>query len=305
MKGTKTPFGEARRLRYFVIMCTELLKSQSMDVDLFLDKVIITARRLNPKLKEYVRSTGIMQSRPVAGNYLRFAGWLNFLRIEGFLIIPNGRTVFLANLETRENFFLTNEEKIGFFLSLVEIDNVIRVLSRLEMKNSIRDFIKGLKLSEHFVQSFFEWFVDLGILAPTGQSFGIFNLTNTGYHVVETAKQETKKDNKEMSDVEIFRTYFSFLLGSAVGVDFRVDDINIWKTFQDSLEKLGKHVRSEVDPNLYSALPIVLDLQVQLIIRYHMYVSLKELIKRLKDISPIHNTVFNWDPLANAGYVKL
>jgi hypothetical protein len=276
-----------------------------MDVDLFLDKVISTARRLNPKLKEYIRSTGIMQSQPVARNYLRFAGWLNFLRIEGFLIIPNGRTVFLANLETREDFCLTNEEKIGFFLSLIEIDDFIRVLGRLEMKNFIRDFVKGLNLSEHFVQSFFEWFVDLGLLAPTSHSFGMFNLTNTGYHVVERAKQETEKDNRKMSNVEIFRIYFSFLLGFAIGIDTKVDDIIIWKTFQDSLEKLGKHIRSEVDPNLYSAFPIVLDLQVQLIIRYHTYFSLEELIKRLKDILPIHNTVFNWDPLANAGYVKL
>lgn len=297
MQGTKTPYGEARRLKYFKIMCVELQKSQSMNVDLFIDKVLSSARNINPKLKEYIRSTGIMQSRPVVRNYLRFAGWLNFLKIEGFLVLPNGYTIFLANLEGPEDFSLSNEEKIAFFLALIETDDLLRVLGTVGIKDTFKDSVKILNLSEHFVQSFFDWFVDLGILKPTSNKFGMFDLTNTGYHVGQSAKKGQK--------VEASLTYFSNLLSSPVKYGGGATNENIWKAFEDSLEKLEKHTRSEVDPNLYSAFPLVLDLQTRLIISHHLFMTATELIQKLKDISPNHNTIFSWDRLANAGFVKI
>jgi hypothetical protein len=268
-----------------------------MDVDLFIDRVLTIGRRINPKLNEYIRRTGIMQSGAVARNYLRYANWLNFLRLESSLVIPNSYTVFLADLNAREDFSLSKEEKIGFFLALIEVDDVLRILRKMEMKNSVKNSVKLLGLSEHFIESFFEWFVDLGIVRPTNYKFGTFDLTNLGYHAAESARNGRKW--------EASKTYSSVLLSSNVRYGLNITDDEIWQSFRDSLEKLGQHTRSEVDPNLYSAFPLVLDLQIRLILAHHLLVSTTELIQKLKDISPRYNTVFSWDPLANAGYVKV
>lgn len=297
LKRSGTPYGEARRLRYFIVICKELLQSPSVDMDFFIDSLMTSVEKINPKLDEYTRKTGIMQSRAVARNHLRFADWLNLLRIERRLVIPNSYTVFLANLKGREDFFLTKREQVAFFLILIELPDIFRLAGSLKVKNAIKDYIRSLELSEHFIESFFEWFVDLNILRPTSHRFGTFFLTNLGYYVSESSKSKMQPSVSE--------TYITNLLRTNVEYSLSISDDDVWTSFNKSLNKLEQYTRSEVDPSLHSAFPLILDLQIRLIFDCHVLVSTTELISKLKDISEYRNIIFNWDPLANAGYIKI
>ena len=298
MEKRGAPYGEARRLKYFVTICNEMLRYDAVDLDLLIDRLILSVQKINTKLPEYVRTTGIMKTKAVTRNYLRFADWLNLLNIESRLVTRNSYTVFFACLQGREDFHLTDEEKIGFFLKLSELDDLIRMIKLLRIRNSIKNLIASLDLSEHFVESYFEWLVDLGILNPINPKFGNFNLTNLGYHVREAC-------NNGKTMIGISETYIEKLLGKNIQHGITISDDLIWFSFHESLKKLESHVRSEVDRNLYSAFPLVLDLQLRLVLKYHLLVSPTELIEKLKHISTDHNSLFSWDQMANAGYFKI
>lgn len=298
MEASTTPYGEARRLRYFVLMCKELLQSPSVDIDFFIEKLLAAAkRRLNPRLSKYVRNTGIMRTQAVARNYIRFAGWLNIIRLEKRLIIPNSYTVFFANVDEGEGFFLNPGEKVGFFLELIKLPEIFNLLASLRIRNAVKDFIRH-DLSEHFVESFFDWFVDLDIVKPTSPSFGMFSLSNLGYYVSEICK-------KGLEPLRVSATFISKLLNVNVKYDLDISDDAIWGSFEESLRKLAQYTRSEIDPKLYSAFPLILDLQTRLIFDSNILVSTDQLITKLKNISSHYNTIFNWDPLAKAGYIKM
>lgn len=296
MKRSTAPYGEARRLRYFVLICRELLKSPSVDIDFFIDKLLVSANKINPQLAEYVRTTGVMRTPAVTRNYLRFAGWLTILRLENRLVVPNSYTVFFANLGEREDFFLTTREKVGFFLNLIKLPKVFDLLASLKIRNAVKHFTRR-GLSEHFVETFFEWFVDLDVVRPTSPSFGMFTLSNLGYYVSESCK-------RELESLEISGTFISHLLDVDIKYGFDIPDDTIWSSLEKSLQKLARYTRSEVDFNLYSALPLILDLQVRLVFDFNRLVSISQLIQKLKDISPHYNTIFSWNALAKAGYIK-
>lgn len=298
MRETGAPYGEARRLRYFVIACKELLELTSVDIDLFIGRLLKATSNINFELDQYIRGTGIMRSRAVARNYLRFADWLDFLRIENRIVVPNSYTVFLANVNGRKDFFLTEREKVAFFLRLAELEELMRLLGLLGIKNSMNSFIKLLDLSEHLVESYFEWFVDLGILKPTQRKFGLFGLSNLGYQVREALKNTPQH-------LKVCGTYVENLVGARLDYDFRLSKDEVWDAFDRTLNRLGQHTQSEVDTGLFSAYPLVLDLQVRLIFDYNLIVSIPFLIEKLKDLSPNYNAIFSWDSLANAGYIKL
>jgi hypothetical protein len=297
MKKNGVPYGEARRLAYFVVICKNLLSSGPVNVDFLIDRLLLYAKKLNPKLKEHVRKTGIMQSRAVARNYLSFCNRLRFLELEGRLAVPNGYTVFVGNLGECENFSLTPKEKIGLFLRLVDFNEFVKLLSSLKEKNWVKDHVKP-DLSEHFVETFFEWFVDLGIVKPSSQRFGVFFLTSLGDHVKEACKQYKDK-------FEISRIFASYVLDAPIKRDLDISDIDFWKQFTPSFKRLSQYTRSEIDPNLYSALPAILDLQVNLILNFKQLSSIERLIEKLKNISMGYDAIFSWDPLVGAGYIKL
>jgi hypothetical protein len=209
----------------------------------------------------------------------------------------NSHTVFFANLKGREGFSLTHTEKVAFFLHLIKLGELSRLLSSLKIQSAIKDYIRS-DLSEHFVESFFEWFVDLGILKPTSPRFGQFRLTPLGYQAKEAFEKE----------LELFKasgSYITNLLNVPVKYHLNISDDDVWISFEKSLRKLAKYTRSEVDPYLYSAFPLILDLQIRLILDYHLLIPTTQLIQKLKHISARYNTVFSWDSLANAGYVKI
>lgn len=291
-----SPYGEARRLRYFVVICRELLKSPVVNIDFFADRLLMVTKKINPMLLKYVRTTGILNSKAVARNYLRFADWLNFIRLDNRLVVPNSYTVFFANLSEQEDFFLTKEEKVGFFLNFRNFQELSSLLASLKIENAIKDFIR-VDLSEHFVESFFEWFLDLGIVKPTSPKFGRFILTNLGYQVRESSKNQLPQD--------IYRTYISNLLGFDVQPDLNLSNDAFWSCFDKSLQKHSHYIRSEINHNLYSALSSILDMQIRLVFEHHKLVHIDKIIEKLKDISSNHDAIFSWDSLAKAGYVKI
>ena len=298
MKETGAPYGEARRLRYFVVICRELLGLPSVDIDLFIDRLLRATGNINLDLSRYLRETGILQSRAVARNYLRFADWLGFLRIENRIVVPNSYTVFFAKVNGRNDFFLSEKEKVAFFLKLTELEKFVQLIGSLRIKNSIQDFVKLLNVSEHFIESYFEWLVDLAILKPTQRKFGVFDLSNLGYQVLEASRNARQKQNNTCS------TYIENLLGIRLESETRLSEDDVWNLLEMTLSKLGQYTRSEVDSELYSAYPLVLDMQIRLIFDHHLMISIPHLIDKLKDISPSHNAIFSWDSLAVAGYVK-
>jgi hypothetical protein len=133
LKKRGAPYGEARRLRYLVTICDEALRYDAVDIDLFIDRLVTSVQKINPKLTGYIRTTGIMQTKAVTRNYLRFADWLNLLDIENRLVSRNSYTVFFACLQGREDFYLTDEEKIGFFLKLIELNDLVRLIKLLRI----------------------------------------------------------------------------------------------------------------------------------------------------------------------------
>ena len=289
------PYGEARRLRYFVLISTELLRSDSVDIDLFIDRFLRTIESTNLELPHYVRDTGIIQSRAVARNYLRFANWLNFIRIENRIVIPNSYTVFLANLDGRPDFFLTNREKIAFFLRLIELRDFKSLICSLRIENSIKESVKMLSLSEHFVETYYEWLIDLAILKPTRRKFGQFCLTNLGYQTGEAIKRSDQTISK----------YAEQVLGVTLATILEISDDELWKAVKKSIDRLGSYARSEIDSGLYSAYPLILDLQMQLILEHHCLISKTEIVKRLNAVSTNYNAVFSWDSLADSSFLKL
>lgn len=272
MEKRGSPYGEARRLRYFVFICEKLLKSPSVDFDFFIERLLASVERLNPRLDQYVRNTGIMKSRAVIRNYLRFADWLDLIRIEQRLVGPNGYTVFFANLEKREDFFLTEREKVAFFLHLSRFDSVVELLCSLRVKNAINEYVRR-DLTEHFVETYFEWFVDLGLLSARARRFGSFDLTHLGYRVHGSC-------GNEMRNNIIIETYLTELLRSPIKSTSDVSKSLIWDVFVASLTKLGRYTRSQVDPSLYSALPSILELQTRLIVDHHVFMTLWELTQK-------------------------
>lgn len=295
MRESGSPLGEARRLRYFVLISSKLLESQSVDMDLFIEKLVKAAEIINPDLKNYIRDTGVLQSNAVARNYLRFADWLGFLRIENRIVTPTGYTVFLANLDGKKGFFLTEKEKIVFFLRLIDLKDFQNLICHLKVENSIKEYVDRLDLSEHFIESYFEWLVDFGILKPTKRRFGSFSLANLGYQVREALKQKDQIQTK----------YAGLILGTNLSNTLQISDDDVWRLMNQAVNKLGLYTRSEVDNSLYSAYPLVLETRIQLILEYHIVLPMSELLKKLKGIAANHNALFSWDNMADSGYLKI
>jgi hypothetical protein len=295
-EAKRSPLGEARRLRYFMLISSKLLESPSVDMDLFIERLVKAAKIINPELKNYVRDTGVLQSNAVARNYLRFADWLDFLKLENRIVIPNSYTVFLANLDNWKSFDLTNKEKIVFFMKLIGLEDFKNLLRTLRVDdNAIKDYIALLKSSEHFVESYFEWLVDLGVLKPTRRKFGLFYLSNMGYQISEALRK-----NEE----EVSKKYAEIVIGKSLSNSNQVSDTQVWELLRKAVDKLGRCARSEIDSSLYSAYPLILELQINLVFEYQTMVSELDLVKKLKEMAPNYNALFSWDNMSNAGYLK-
>lgn len=296
MHRTGIPYGEARRLRYFTLVCEQLLVSRSVDIGFLTARILPVAKRINPELERHARKTGVMRTRAVARNYIDFCDWLGFLQFDGRLVTPNGLTVFVANIDSRKDFSLSKREKIGLFLRIIEKQEIKQLLSSLRLKNRVKDYTS--LFSEHFVESFFEWFVDLEVLRPSSRAFGYFILTPGGY-------QSRESFVTSKSELETSRAFSSFVLGRDISVGLSISDSRVREVILSSLQRLSSHIRSELDSSLYSALPILLDAQLEVAVKYHQLAPLRALIERLEHLSRSENMIFKWDPFTKRGYLKV
>ena len=72
-----------------------------------------------------------------------------------------------------------------------------------------------------------------------------------------------------------------------------------------SIEGVSRiYTKSEIDPNLFSALPIMLDLQLELILKYNCLISFKKMITALRKVLSKYDIVLSWDDLSDAGFIK-
>lgn len=184
--------------------------------------------------------------------------------------------------------------RLPFFIKLVDIENFLKLVHSLAPVNHVKKFIDIIGVSEHFIESYFEWLVDLGVLKPTKGKFGSFILTDIGCQLC----------NMELDKNEIIRKYVQAMLNSKIEA-FYVVDADIWEALRKSIGKLGHYAQSEVNPLLFSALPLVLNMQVYLITECHSFISIEGIVKRLKVISPNYGAIFSWDNIVNEGYLKL
>jgi hypothetical protein len=297
-EGERLPYGEGRRIRYYFLICRETLGSEgTVDQALFYERVVSASLRINPLLRTHLRRTGVLEKISVARNYVRYCNWLNLVRIESRFVVPNGYTVFLSNLTRGKGFQLSRDEKLGFFFRAVEKHEFRGLLMELEPSSKVKRYkLEGM--SEHFVETFFEWFVDLEILMPLARRFGNFVLTSVG------------KDAKEAAGLQgpisgLSSAYASAILGRKVVVGGPVSDDQLSHWIGTSIAKNGADTKSQLDSKLHSALPHILDVQLRAVKEDGKLLEIQDIIGRLQQLSDKGKLLFNWDSLSYSGYVKL
>lgn len=293
----KLPYGEARRLRYFIEICKSLVKTGPISTDLLIETVLEDVSDLNLSLEKHIRRTGRMKTASVVRSYLHYCEWFDLLHHDGHLVVPTSRTVFLARLDKYCGFSLTSREKIAMFLTIIEKDEVVAILSELRNRNRIRDFTQGL--SDHLVESVFEWFVDLNLLYPSAGTFGFFDTSSVGSDVIEALHRKNPAREKA-----ILR-YCSRILKRDVKSNVKIPKNMILRVFNKSRKHMARSTQSQWDRKLYSAMPILLDFQIRLLFAFGYFLSIPQIIQIVKDISITYGMDFKWDPLANSGYLKL
>jgi hypothetical protein len=267
------------------------------DIDLFYQRVMVSARSINPVLKSsYIRKTGVMETLPVIRNYVRFANWIRLVDIEGHFVNANAYTRHLSNLQTRNDFALSPAEKMGFFLRIIEKVEVKSLLAKLGPMNKIANFLDAM--SEHYVETFFEWFVDLGILKPTAKTGGAFVVSSDMWETVKSAGRDVK-------DAEMGAHFAEGVLGSPISSSEKLPRTTLLRLLNESIGRSGQMTVSEVDPRLHSALPHILDVQLNSILENRRFYRIDFLVSRLKALSADGAILFNWDPLTSAGYLKM
>lgn len=292
-----TPFGEARRLGYFLLICRLLLLTGPTDRDAFSESIVKRAEKMKPLLRQYKRTTGILRSIPVCRNYVEFAAWMDFIKIDGRMIVPNGYTIFLAKLSAQDSFNLSNREKIAVFLHLLSKSREFsRVLGILESVIVPSDLFKH-DLNEHLAETILEWLVDLEIIGPRTKQRGFFLVNEIG----KSLKRPLLRSNLNMVCAE----YSSRILRQRVVPTVKVPRKMLWESVQYSIRKLSPQTRSEIDPSLHSALPLLLETQLRLAEAHGKFLSLSDIIDQTSIVSTYYGAMFRWNAMSQSGYIKV
>ena len=323
------PYGEARRLRYIFLSCSEL-NGESVEITNFIEKILNKSNNINEYLGSYVRSTGILRTPAVCRNYLRFTEWLGLLKIDSKFVIPTGYTIFFGHIAKNQNFYLSTQEKISFFCHIfpfeskggkaiyttkkhygeITLSEIIKfLLKNIENKLTPNKFLKlaevnNLPLDEHIIETILEWFVDLDLLVHKKQKGGYYNPTAFGIMISRYLKNNCNDDI-------ICKHIFSKLLNKNIKTIEKIKLPTICKRLENIIinEEIAELVKSRLDPRQYSALPIVLYLQLKLLTEDMVYISFKKLIQTLEDINKkdyiCTNITFEWDYLAEEGFIRI
>jgi hypothetical protein len=298
-KRDGTPYGEARRLRYISEICNLLTDTGNIDATLLTERIKSKADDLEQLRTAHIRISGKIGTRNVAHNYIEFSRWLEVINRSGHLASPNGYTLLFSEIYGGPAFRLTNEEKIAFFQTISRKGQVIDVLASLKRENYVKDTVKKFRqYGEHFIETFFEWFVDLGILKTSTSSSREFYLTATG----ESLVNEMEADR---SDVKMTSNFCSSVLRRTISNDAESGRFVIDSTFKLSFKTLQNKTRSELGNNLYTALPILLYMQSYLIVKHNLYLRVKDIAALLSEskLSSIGHIHLNWEDASRKGHI--
>jgi len=142
-----------------------------------------------------------------------------------------------------------------------------------------------------------EWLVDLNVLRSSSKKFGKYSLNYKFSNLVKLIKT--------IGNDDLINLYCSFLLGKNILVNRSLNDKLLWEQLITSLYKTKEYTRSEIDRNLFSALPCILDFQVQLILKYQTYMSLEAIIDKIQEIAINFNSFFAWNYMKQGGQLQL
>jgi len=292
----RKPLGEARRLRYLSFICESLYKGQEVDQDFFIDLCLNNVQTMNNTLKNYRRTTGIMQTHAVMRNYISYCKWLNLLKKESNFIFPNSYTIYFASIANNKKFPLINKEKLSYFLLLTKKEIFKEFLMGLKIRSTPIDYIFG-DINEHRAETFLEWCVDLGILHSNSKKFGKYSIFSNFINF----PQKTKVS----SLVELLQEYFSKTLNKKILISKDVPDEILWREAMISLNKTANYTRSEIDDNLFSALPMIFNLQIELVLKMNRLIPLDILNNRIEKLARSHNSIYKWNYLTDGGFIQL
>jgi hypothetical protein len=290
-----SPLGEARRLRYISFICDNLKEKKEIDEDYFTELVLKKTLKLNAELKKHIRSTGIMRTKAVMRNYLSYCSWLNLIKKESNILISNNYTIYFGYI-SNNNFILSNKEKISYFNFLIKNNKFKTFLSMLKLLSTPKNYLNN-DFDEHLIETFLEWCVDLEILTSYSKKFGKYRLRhkfiNFPNFVIEN------------SDENIFQKYSSEILNSKLQISSNISYDLVWDNAMLALYRTAKYTKSEMDEKLFSALPMIYDLQMELILQYNRIIPIKNLILKMVEISKEKKVLFEWNFLADGGFVHL
>jgi hypothetical protein len=292
-----TPLGEARRLRYFSIICYYLKDKKEVDDVFFTEFLLKKLGSFNIKLEKFKRTTGPMRTPAVIRNYISYSKWINLLKKEGHILVPNGYTIYFASIFNSNSFELTTKEKLSYFIFFLKIPSFKKFLCNLKNKSTAKDYFY-LDYDEHMAETYLEWCVDLDIMTTYSKKFGKFYLNskflNFSYLCQDIFPEEV-----------IIQKYASLILNQEIQISSNISNEVLWNNGMISLNKTMAYTKSELDEKLHSALPMIFDLQIEIIIKYNRIIPLKELINRMEVFSRNNNTEFKWDFLLDGGFIKL
>lgn len=297
-----TPYGEARRLRYISLIAKLTSETGSIDADLLAERIKMISDGMRQQLDAHIRRTGRIGTVNVAHNYIEFGRWLGIIDKVGHLVSPNGYTLLISEIYNGDNFGLSEKEKIAFIEILLKKEQVADLLSRLKFENEARDFSEfegeHADKKEHFVQTFFDWYVDLDILRPKTSSSRKFLLTEIGEALINGIG--TKESN-----ANIVASYCSGLLKKPVSTDIEAAKYVIDSSFKNSFEVMKTKARSELGNHVYTALPIFLYLQLYLITEHLLSLKLEDIADVVKNCALSKNGVVRlvWNNITSKGHM--
>ena len=289
------PYGEARRLAYFRLICQQAERVLPSDISVLAEQVLSESKKVSSALRKYKRTTGKMESMNVCYNYLRFCSWLELLKIEGPLVSKNSYTVFLSTLEPGDGFNLSRIEKLAYFVHLwshvPDLASSLRILSTSRPTPSGR--LVRSNVSEHYAETYVEWFVDLELATPTRQQFGGFFLSRIGSAVNPTDSFESA-----------CCAFASSILSHDVELSREVSLDYVWQELVSLSETLFPHIRNPVDQNLVAVLPVLLHLQVRLMLLKHNFIPFDGIVSLAKKATETHSATFTWDSAYKSGFLR-
>lgn len=291
------PYVEARRIRYLTIICDILLSRGASDIELIIDLLLVKTKKLNENLTVHVRTTGILRSHAVAKGYIEFSKWLGWIDFDGPVLLPNGYTAYISSMSGKTKFSLDHNEKLGILMNIIEKDAVRAILKELKETNRISE-LRTTRTSEHFIESVFDLFVDLGVLLPSQKSYGFFHLSHTGSALVKTCDESP-------DPMPLIQSYAASLIEREVRIVNKLGEKVLYRILVEALDALSTYTRSQWDPKLHSALPVLLYIRLKAITEELALLSMDDLIENMKILSSRLDFQFKWEELSQRGYIRL